>query len=99
MARPTGFYAGVASPPRISLWISRKYTQYARPVLSGTPPDTRAECSCEGPFGTSRILQTIEEGRNRTLRQSVDDIIERVRDWSSTARLEDDASLLALEVG
>jgi sigma-B regulation protein RsbU (phosphoserine phosphatase) len=58
-----------------------------------------AECSCEGPFGTSRILQTIEAGRSRTLRQSVDDIIKRVRDWSSTARLEDDASLLALEVG
>jgi sigma-B regulation protein RsbU (phosphoserine phosphatase) len=58
-----------------------------------------AECIYEGPFGKSRLLQTIEDTRRHSLHDSVGHIIERVRDWSSTARLEDDASLLALEIG
>jgi sigma-B regulation protein RsbU (phosphoserine phosphatase) len=58
-----------------------------------------AECFYEGPFGKSRLLRAIEDTRTHSLNHSVGHIIERVRDWSSTARLEDDASLLALEVG
>lgn len=57
-----------------------------------------AECFYEGPFGKTRLLQAIEDMRGHPLRGSVSHVIERVRDWSSTARLEDDASLLALEV-
>lgn len=57
-----------------------------------------AECFYEGPFGKRRLLQTIEDRRHAPLSESVRYVTARVRDWSSTARLEDDASLLALEV-
>jgi sigma-B regulation protein RsbU (phosphoserine phosphatase) len=57
-----------------------------------------ASCCYEGPFGKSRLMQTIAAARHKPLRESVGDVIERVRHWSSTARLEDDASLLAIEL-
>ena len=57
-----------------------------------------AECYYEGPFGKERLLKTIEDTRRLSLHDSVGQIIERVRDWSSTSRLEDDASLLAVEI-
>ncbi len=58
-----------------------------------------ASCAYEGPFGKSRLTQAIEDTRGQSLQESVTRIIDRVRDWSSTARLEDDASLLAIELG
>jgi sigma-B regulation protein RsbU (phosphoserine phosphatase) len=57
-----------------------------------------AECFYEGPFGKRRLIQSIERTRRRPLHDSATYLIERVRDWSSTARLEDDASLLAIEI-
>jgi sigma-B regulation protein RsbU (phosphoserine phosphatase) len=58
-----------------------------------------ASCCYEGPFGKARLMQVIASSSDRSLEQSVTNVIERVRDWSSTARLEDDASLLAIELG
>ena len=57
-----------------------------------------AECSNAGPFGKGRLMQAIDYSRPLELAQSVEHIIAHVREWNSTARLEDDASLLALEV-
>ena len=41
----------------------------------------------------------IEESRNRPLQESLCYILDRVQEWSSSIRLKDDVSLLALELG
>ncbi len=50
-------------------------------------------------FGEDRLLRTIEESRSRPLQESPCYILDRVQEWSSSTRLEDDVSLLALELG
>ena len=50
-------------------------------------------------FGEDRLLRTIEESRSRPLQESLCYILDRVQEWSSSTRLEDDVSLLALELG
>ena len=50
-------------------------------------------------FGEDRLLRTIEESRSRPLQESLCYILDRVQEWSSGTRLEDDVSLLALEMG
>ena len=49
-------------------------------------------------FGEDRLLRAIEESRSRPLQESLSHILGRVQEWSSDTRLEDDVSLLALEM-
>ncbi len=49
-------------------------------------------------FGEDRLLRAIEESRSRPIEESLSHILERVQEWSSDTRLEDDLSLLALEM-
>ena len=50
-------------------------------------------------FGEDRLLRAIEESRSRPLQESLSHILDRVQEWSTDTKLEDDVSLLALEMG
>ena len=50
-------------------------------------------------FGKDRLIQAIEEGQGRSLKESLSRILGRVNEWSHATKLEDDVSVLAVEVG
>ena len=50
------------------------------------------------PFGRDRIKQTAEKSRDRPLHNAVSHLFDRVEVWSGGNKLEDDASVLAVEV-
>ena len=50
-------------------------------------------------FGDERLVQELERLRDRTLEESVSSLIEQVQEWSGSFGLEDDVSILAVEIG
>ncbi len=57
---------------------------------------TEALDAAEQEFGYARLVEEIGRYRDRPLREGLDLIADRVRDWSG-GQLRDDASLLAVE--
>ena len=49
-------------------------------------------------FSKDRLLRAIEESHSRPLQESLCYLLERVQEWTSDTRLEDDVSLLAVEI-
>ncbi len=49
-------------------------------------------------FGTERLLQTLDEGRQMPLDDSLRHLLTRLAEWSGTPRPVDDISMLAVEV-
>jgi len=49
-------------------------------------------------FGRGRLLTALRAGRDAPLQESLSLLLEAVEQWCGTARLKDDASLLAVEI-
>ncbi len=49
-------------------------------------------------FGRARLVATIEEQEQRPLAESVDHLVQRVIQWRGDERLEDDVSIMAVEM-
>ncbi len=51
------------------------------------------------PFGKDGLIQAIEESQGQPLQQSLSSILERAQEWSCGTQVEDDISLMAVEMG
>lgn len=51
------------------------------------------------PFGKDGLIQAIEESQGQPLQQSLSSILERAQEWSCDTKVEDDISLMAVEMG
>ncbi len=49
-------------------------------------------------FGGERLVRDLERFRDRTLEESLSSLVERVQEWSGSGGLEDDVSILAVEI-
>ena len=50
-------------------------------------------------FGGERLVRDLERFRDRTLEESLSSLVEKVQEWSGSRGLEDDVSILAVEIG
>jgi sigma-B regulation protein RsbU (phosphoserine phosphatase) len=90
-----GFPIGLADGPyeerTVSLAAGDRLYLYSDGVAEAMSPAGKQ-------FGDARLLQVISEGRSRPLRESVAKLSERVAQWHGSEKLEDDVSILALDV-
>ena len=56
-----------------------------------------AEDAADEPFGTERVVASVNEGRDRSLDECVKSVLDEVRDWNDGDHFKDDATILALE--
>jgi sigma-B regulation protein RsbU (phosphoserine phosphatase) len=49
-------------------------------------------------FGEKQLVNTLEQNRNIPLKDSLSSLVTRVEEWCGDARLEDDISILAIEI-
>jgi phosphoserine phosphatase RsbU/P len=48
-------------------------------------------------FGSSRLLEAIDQGQSESLQESVDGLVRKISEWHGSARPRDDISILAVE--
>ncbi len=80
------------------------YTEYTVTLKSGdrlyfySDGITEATNASDELFGSKRLINVLEESRDKPLLDGVSAVVKNVEEWCSCAKLDDDLSILAIEI-